>query len=59
VYILVWMYWHTPVIPALRRLRQKDLKFEASLGSMERTCLKKKKKKLHVPCTKALSPKTT
>jgi hypothetical protein len=26
------VWWYTPVIPALRRLRQEDLEFEASLG---------------------------
>jgi hypothetical protein len=34
-----------PVIPALRRLGQEDLKFKASLGYIERPRLKKKKKK--------------
>jgi hypothetical protein len=29
-----------PIIPALRRLKQKDHKFEASLASMARHCLK-------------------
>jgi hypothetical protein len=33
-----------PVIPALERLRQEDLKFEASLGYTVK-CLKKRKKK--------------
>jgi hypothetical protein len=39
---MVW--WHTPVILALRRLRQGDCEFEASLGSIGRLYLKKKKK---------------
>jgi hypothetical protein len=34
-----------PVIPPLRRQKQKDHKFEVSLGYIARSCLKKKKKK--------------
>jgi hypothetical protein len=34
-----------PVMPAFRRVKQKNHKPEASLGPMARPCLKKKKKK--------------
>jgi hypothetical protein len=34
----------SPVIPALWRLRQEDLKFKVSLGYIVRVCLKKKKR---------------
>jgi hypothetical protein len=33
--------WHSSVIPALRRLRQEEGKFETSLGHIVRLCLKK------------------
>lgn len=33
--------WYTPTIPALRRLRQEDCEFEASLSSTVRPCLKR------------------
>jgi hypothetical protein len=34
---------HTPVIPAPARLRQEDGDFQASLGYIARSCLKKPK----------------
>jgi hypothetical protein len=34
---------YTPVIPALRRVRQEDHKFEASLGCIKMTLSQKKK----------------
>jgi hypothetical protein len=40
-----WVWWYTPVIPALEKLRQEDLKFEVSLGYIVISCLKKKKKR--------------
>jgi hypothetical protein len=30
--LLSWTGWHTPVIPALRRLRQEDHEFKCSLA---------------------------
>lgn len=36
---------NTPVIPVLRRLRQGEWQFEASMSSVARSCLKKKKKR--------------
>jgi hypothetical protein len=38
-------WWHTLVIPALGRLRQEELKFEASLGCRMRPYLKTTRKK--------------
>jgi hypothetical protein len=35
-----WAWWYMPVIPALRRLKQEDLEFEASLFKTVRPCLK-------------------
>jgi hypothetical protein len=37
---------HIPVIPALRRLRKKDNRFESSLGYIVRPCLKTPKTKI-------------
>jgi hypothetical protein len=36
---LAW--WHMPLIPALRRLRQEDREFPVNLGYIVETCLKK------------------
>jgi hypothetical protein len=33
--------WHTPVISALGRLKQKDQKFKAGIGYVVSPCLKK------------------
>jgi hypothetical protein len=39
------MWWHTPAIPTLRRLRKEDFEFKVSLSYyMIRCCLKRKKK---------------
>jgi hypothetical protein len=35
------VWWFTPVIPALGRLRQEAQEFQASLGFMAGACLKK------------------
>jgi hypothetical protein len=39
----VQVWWCTPVISALGRLKQEDLEFEANLDYRVRPCLKKKK----------------
>jgi hypothetical protein len=43
--VINWACWHGHIIPALGRLRQKDLKFEASLSYVVRHYLKKIKKR--------------
>jgi hypothetical protein len=35
--------WYTPVVPALRRLRQENCEFQASLDYIVKPCLKKNK----------------
>jgi hypothetical protein len=37
-----WIWWWTSIIPALRRLRQKEHEFKASMGYVGRTCEKSK-----------------
>jgi hypothetical protein len=36
-----WMWWHTPIIPALGRMKQKDGQFKANLGYMVTLYLQK------------------
>jgi hypothetical protein len=40
-----WVWWNTPVISPLGRLRQ-DHKFEADLGYIVKPCLKNPKQRL-------------
>jgi hypothetical protein len=44
-----WVWWYMPVIPALWRLRQEYLEFEASLGCTGRPCLKPNKQTKKTP----------
>jgi hypothetical protein len=44
--VVVDTYNLSTVIPVLRRQRQKDLKFKATLGYIARPCLKKIKNKM-------------
>jgi hypothetical protein len=48
----------TPVIPALRRLRQEDEKFRVSLGYKTKPCLKKTKQEMYVTLVTSI-PTTT
>jgi hypothetical protein len=36
-----WAWWYMPAVPALRRVRQVDSEFEASLGCIARPVLKR------------------
>jgi hypothetical protein len=38
-----WAWWFTPIVPALRSLRQEDCDFKTSLGLIVRLCLKNRK----------------
>jgi hypothetical protein len=38
------VWWQVPVIPAFRRLRQKDHEFETSIGCIKNLILKSKTK---------------
>jgi hypothetical protein len=42
---LSWVWWFTPVLLALGRLKQEDHEFNASLGYIGRPYLRKKKVK--------------
>jgi hypothetical protein len=37
--------WYTPIIPALKRLKQENHEFKDNIGYIVRHCLKKKKGK--------------
>lgn len=34
-----WVWWHTPIVPALEELQQEDYKLKASLGYRARLCV--------------------
>jgi hypothetical protein len=46
------VWWYIPVIPAIRRQRQEDLQFEASLGNTET----KRKRKISYSPQETKSP---
>jgi hypothetical protein len=52
-------WWHAPVIPALRRPRQKNYKFQASLGYTARPCLKQTSKIKQKPHLKQATKQQT
>jgi hypothetical protein len=54
--------WCIPVLPALRKMRKKDLKFKASLGYVPRPCLTEKRERTALGWelqTAAILPATT
>jgi hypothetical protein len=42
MFLMSQAWWHIPVIPVLKRLRQEDHEFETSLSYTDRLCLKNK-----------------
>jgi hypothetical protein len=52
-----WLWWRTPVISALRRLKQEDPKMEASWAILS-TYLKKKKLRARNLSQTVLAPKS-
>jgi hypothetical protein len=41
---MIWAWWYTPIIPALRRLRKEAPEFEASMSYTGRPCLQQTNK---------------